>query len=340
MTLRQHTRRWGWAGLVLGAGFLALALSQADARQAWWTLREVDLRWALLAWAAGVAFMGVKALRWRVLLQPLHPFGLAPVHRAVYVGTAANLVVPHSGELIRASLLGVHAQRPASPLLATVALERILDLAALAVLAAAGALLEPAGARWLVAGGALGLALTAVGVGAVALALRPASPLRALARRALALLPVAAGSWLALQLRRGVDGLQVTGRPGRLLGLLGWSVLQWACIVAAIAACAQAVDAPLPLAGAVLVFVLTVLGLLLPSPPVQLGATQLAFVFAFEWHGATGAQALAASAVYTAAVLGWMLLAGALLGAGAVWGRDRRQPAPADREPHRAGGGR
>jgi uncharacterized membrane protein YbhN (UPF0104 family) len=322
----RKSLRWWLLGLGVGAAFLWLALGEANLADTWRTLRQADPAWALAAWAAGVLFMAVKALRWQLLLQPLHRFSLGVLQAAVYAGTAANLLVPHSGELLRATLLGLKAHRPASPILATVLLERILDFAALALLAALGVALQPEGSQWLVAGGLTGLALVALGVGAVALSLRPSVRARALTHRLIGLLPGHVGAWLALQLRRALAGLQPIRRPSRWLVLFGLSVLQWAGIVAAVAACAQAVGATLPLAGAILVFVIMVVGLTLPSPPVQLGATQLAFVFGFEWHGASGTQGLAASAVYTLVVLGWMLIGGAAMGAWPDW--RRRHPAP------------
>ncbi len=317
-----NAQRW-LLGLALGAAFLWLAMGQANLQETWQTLRQTDAAWALTAWAAGVMFMALKTWRWQRLLQPVHNFPFAVLHAVVYAGTAANLLVPHSGELLRATLLGRQAQQPASPILATVLLERILDFAALAVLATLGVVMHPQGSQWLVAAALTGLALVVLGSGLVAAGLGPASQVpswvRRLFLRLLLQLPAKAGAWINLQLQRALTGLQAAQRPWLLAALVGLSVLQWACLVAAISACANAVGATLPPAAAILVFVLTVLGLTLPTLPVQLGATQLAFVFGFEWHGASSTQGLAASAVYTVVVLGWMLLGGALLGALWQW---------------------
>ncbi len=314
-----HQARWLWAGLATGAVFLWLALRQGDAAQAWHAVLSSDWRWAGAAWLAAVAFMGLKAWRWWWLLRPLHAFDFAVVHAAVYSGTAANLLVPHSGELLRASLLGVKAHRPASPFLTTVAVERVLDFLALAVLATLGVICAPqrgAGLAW-AAGLALGLA--ALGACVIFLGLRPTIRVRAALRWLLGHLPPKAERWLARQLQRGAAGLGVAGSARAWLGLLLLSVVQWSCVVAAIAACAAAVSAQPGLAACILVFSLMVLGLTLPSPPMAMGATQWAFVVGLGWAGVGADQGLAASMVYTGAVLTWMLVAGAAAGLATRW---------------------
>ncbi len=313
--------RWLWAGAALGAAFLWLALRRGDAALAGRAVWACDWRWAAVAWLAALAFMALKTWRWQRLLRPLHHFEFAAVHAAVYAGTAANLVVPHSGEVLRASLLGLKAHHPTSPLLATVGLERVLDFLALAVLALCGVALAPQRPAWLWLIAGVALALAALGVGLIVIWLRPTAAIRSGVKALLGRLPPRAGAWLAQQLGRGAQGLKVAHSPAAGLGLLCLSVLQWSCVVLAIAASAMAVAAQPGWAACILVFALMVLGLTLPSPPIQIGATQWAFVFGLEWAGVAADRGLAASLVYTVAVLAWMLLAGAAAGLVPRWRR-------------------
>ncbi len=66
-------------------------------------------------------------------------------------------------------------------------------------------------------------------------------------------------------------------------------------------------------------FVLTVIGLTLPSSPAQLGTTQLAFVVGLELVGAGAASAFAASLVYTCFVVVTMMVLGALCWMATSW---------------------
>jgi glycosyltransferase 2 family protein len=305
----------------VGGAFLWLALRQGDASQAWQVVLASDGWLAGAAWLAALAFMALKAWRWQWLLRPLHRFDFAAVHAAVYAGTAANLVVPHSGELLRASLMGLKAHRPASPFLTTVGVERVLDFLALALLSLLGVLWAPQRPAWLLLAAATSVALAGLGACIMFVWMRPTARLRAGVRALIARLPGHAGDWLTRQLARGVQGLVVVGTARAWMGLVLLSLLQWACVVLAIAASAGAVGAYPGVAASILVFALMVLGLTLPSPPIQLGATQLAFVFGFEWAGLAAEQGLAASLVYTLVVLAWMLLAGAAAGLGTRWAR-------------------
>jgi hypothetical protein len=168
---------------------------------------------------------------------------------------------------------------------------------------------------------AVSAAFAGLGACIILLWMRPTPRLRGVVRWLLGHLPPNSQTWMTRQLGRGAQGLAVAGSARAWLGLLVLSVLQWSCVVAAIAASAAAVSAYPGLGACILVFCLMVLGLTLPAPPVQVGATQWAFVFGLRWAGLGAEQGLAASLVYTAAVLAWMLLAGTAAGLGTRWAR-------------------
>ncbi len=325
-------RRWRWLlmGSLLGAVFLWLALGHTSWRAVWQAATAAHWAWCLAALVMGGVFMALKTWRWQVLLRPVQHFDMALLHRVVYVGTAANLVVAHSGELLRATWLGRWARRPASPLLTSIGLERIFDFLALVIWALVGAGLAPRAALWLWVGVAVGAALVAIGLCLVWIYLNPGPRHKRVYWRVLRWAPKLAAVWLENQLQRGTQGLQTVRCRRTLLRLALLSVLQWGCIVLAIWACGRAVGADLPAAAAILVFVLMVVGLTLPAPPVQVGATQLAFVVAFEWCGFDAGTGVAASLIYTACVLGWMLLAGTVMG---TLGGVQRPPARAAAAP-------
>lgn len=305
--------------MLVGALFLWIALDHVDLARTTDALRHASAGWCVLAWVAGVAFMAAKAWRWECLLRPVEPFRFATVHRAVYAGTAANLVVPHSGEILRATLLGLRANRPASPILTTIGLERLFDFAMLALIATLGLLLDPEGSPLLVASGGIALGIAAVGAYIVWAYLHPTPRMRRGARWMLSKLPQGPRDWMERQLKRGVAGLVTLEDPRLMAKVLLQSAVQWGCIVVAIWASAKAVSVDLPASGAILIFVLTVIGLTLPSPPVQVGATQLAFVVGFEWYGASAEAGFAASVVYTVFVVLWMLGVGGLASALGRW---------------------
>lgn len=319
--------RWTVLGLVVGAAFFWVALRSISPAQALNVLRQASWPELVATWLAGVAFMGFKGVRWALLLRPVAHVQTGLLHRVLYMGAAANLVLAHTGEMLRASLLARHTGASASAILATVAVERVFDFAALAVLSALAIAVDPHVSPQLSLAGGLALAIVLAGVLGAYLLLRASPGMVRLGSALLAPLPVRARDWLFDQMRRGRVGLAPLLNPAMAARAGVLSLLQWACVVAAIWASCAAVGSPAPLTGAVATFVLMVIGLTLPSPPAQLGTTQLAFVVGLGLVGVSPGPAVAASLIYT----GLMVLPVMLIGAGL--GLLNRWPGPAGRQP-------
>lgn len=139
-------RSWrGWLGLLVSAAFLALAFRGLHPSDVWAVLRQVDPRWlapALLLYAAGV---WLRAVRWTVLLRPVARMTPGAVVPATLAGYTANNILPlRTGELVRAYLLGNAIGVRKSPILASIAVERLFDgLTMLAFLLAAMTAISP-----------------------------------------------------------------------------------------------------------------------------------------------------------------------------------------------------
>jgi uncharacterized membrane protein YbhN (UPF0104 family) len=307
------------AGLALGALWLWLALRGAEPGPILAAARRAEPLWVAATAAAGVAYMGLKAWRWALLLRPVAPVPLRLVHRAVWAGGAANLVVAHSGELLRAGLVGRGSPASTGAALASIAVERVFDFAALAVLSALAIGLDPRVSSRLVGIGGVGLAVVLIGLALVWRLARDrtgpegSGPPR---RR----LP----AWLAAQTRGWRDGLLGLISPRTAAASLALSLLQWLAIAAAVATSAAAVGLPVSAGAALAVFALMVLGLTLPSAPAQLGTTQLAFQIGLGLVGTPPEPALAASLIYT----GWVVLPQLLMGGALALLGLRRPPAP------------
>jgi len=317
----DERRRWAIVGALLGAVFLGVALHEADPASTWAIVREADLGWSLVALVSGMAFMLIKALRWRMLLRPVTESDVGTLHRAVYIGTAANLVVAHAGELLRATLLARRAHVPGSAVLATIFLERVLDFAALVALIVVALLWDPAVSPLLATTGLVALALFACGVLAVAAIVRPIGWAGRLAHRLLRWVPARAHRGLLARFGQCAAALGAIRALRVWAAALALSLVQWACIVTAVWASVQAVGSSVGLPVAIAVFALTVLGLTLASPPAQLGTTQLAFVLALEMAGQSASTAFAASVVYTAFVVLVMMALGGICWMRSDWSR-------------------
>ncbi|MEM0911024.1 MAG: lysylphosphatidylglycerol synthase domain-containing protein, partial [Pseudomonadota bacterium] len=102
-------------GIVLGVLFLIVAFKGSTLALVGASLAKVDL----IPYVVGVGMYGVylviRAYRWKLLLadiSPILPF--FPLLKATFWGTAANVVIPHSGEVLRSFMIGKSLSVPAT----------------------------------------------------------------------------------------------------------------------------------------------------------------------------------------------------------------------------------
>lgn len=309
--------RPGWRpvilGLAVGGLFLAYAARRGDWDDVWRITLQAQLQHVLGIAAATLAFLAVKALRWRMLLARMSSRASAPLFASVAIGAAANYGIPHLGEVVRAALARRDTGLPFGPLLASIVTERVLDLVAIAGAAVLLGLAYPDNARFVEAARLVGLG------GAAALALialvlaRPAYLLRVI-DRLVSVLPTPWSRRLSGAARDAIVGLEPLASASTLAATLGMTTIQWALMAAGIAFALLSAGVAITLAATTATLVFSVVGLLLPSAPGYTGTTQVAFLWALTSLGVSETASLAASVVYNAVVVGTVLLiAGSLL---------------------------
>jgi hypothetical protein len=306
-------QRWLWiiAGLALGAGLLWFSLRSVSFAEAFEHIAAADSLYLTLAVALAAAFIAIKTLRWTVLLRPIAPLRFGELHAPVYVGAALNAGVSHIGEIMRARMLQRGRKLPLASILASVGLERVLDMVAMLVLLsylfiAGGGQFSPmlaAAAR--VAALLAGVAALAV----IAVAMWP-NRCRAILERLSARLAERRRHWIGTQFDAVAAGFRAIGSARLLvLALLG-SLAQWCTIAASIWCCMRAVGVTLDTAAPVAVLVLLVIGFTLPTAPGYVGTTQVVFTLALGIFGVPAASAFAGSVLYTVFVVGPMVVVG------------------------------
>ncbi len=116
--------------LVLTALFITLFLRGFDLRLAWRALSEASP--ALIALSALVNLAGyvIRAWRWRFLLAPVRrDLGMYNLTSTTMIGFMISFLVPFRvGEVVRPVLLARRERFGAGPALATIALERLMDV--------------------------------------------------------------------------------------------------------------------------------------------------------------------------------------------------------------------
>ena len=265
-----------------------LAHAIAAARPSWIAL-------GVLAFLSGYC---CRIARWRVMLMRDNPaLGWLPISVAFYGSIAANNVLPfRAGDALRVLGFSKYLGVPVSTLLATLVVERLLDLLSLLIAFGIVLLVLP------VAGGAAGTLIGIGGYGLIAIGLAVMAVLlfpqmfEPIARFFLAIL-TSMSPGIGGKLTTFVDGIFVTLRHlshgPRMLILVLWSACAWGFEGAVFWSVANAIPAMTVPSAGWLSFPVGTLATLLPSTPGYVGT--------FDFFAIKAAQAMGNSAAAAAA---------------------------------------
>ena len=271
-------------GLPLSALFLWLAVRKVDLSEVWSTL--TDARPGLVV--AAVCAMGVvytlQAERWRRVAAQ------AAVRWRRYLdmvvsGVAVNNVLPgRVGDLLRARWLGLEARIPGGRALATVVIDRALDLVTLVAFLVVSLpfVTEEEWVDRIVVGGLAGLGLVTV----VLLFARRYTRSRERERRQ-------RRGFLRRIARDTAEGLAEPIGASRLAAVAGLSVGAWVAWAAGAWLVARAVGIDLSLLETAFVAAAVNLGVAIPSSPGFVGTYQWLGVASLGLFGVPGEEALA-----------------------------------------------
>lgn len=310
-------------GLGLGALFLWLTLRHLEPAALRAALQPLAPGWLALAPVMlGLGYL-CRTRRWQGMLHLHNPeLGLGRATAALLAGVAANNLLPlRAGDALRClAFSGWLGVRPA-PVIATVLVERLLDLVALVLaLGLAVWLLLPQDQAAAAAARPLALGVAAVGLAALALVLRP----RLMAPVLAGLVAMAGlfGAGLRLRAEGFAAPLMATlaalADRRRLPALAGWTALVWLFEGATYWMVALALtDLPAP-GAAWLAMPAGTLATLLPSTPGHVGTFDFFAQAAAIAAGNPLAQATAFVIVVHVALWLPTTLAGGI--ALAVWG--------------------
>ena len=122
-------KRWYfWAGLIISAVFLFLALRGLSLDKVWESIASANLVWLLPGILVYFLAVVARAWRWQYLLGPVAVIEMASMFKVVTIGYMGNNIYPaRAGELLSALLLRRNHQVPFSVSLATILVERIFD---------------------------------------------------------------------------------------------------------------------------------------------------------------------------------------------------------------------
>ncbi len=126
--------------LFLGIGILLIwlvvkNLSEKDKTEIFTSLKEANYWWIVLAMGTGILAHISRAMRWKMLLEPLDfKPKTSTTFYAVMIGYLGNLALPRLGEVLRCGILKRYEKIPFTQSFGTVITERLIDTLTLLIL--------------------------------------------------------------------------------------------------------------------------------------------------------------------------------------------------------------
>ncbi|MBE3132417.1 MAG: flippase-like domain-containing protein [Acidobacteria bacterium] len=315
------------AGIVLGSLALWLAFRGLDLTGLTTSLSRINYAWTLAALASTGASLLAVAWRWQLLFHPDHTERhLATLFRAVVVGQMLNIVVPlRLGEVARMYMVAEQEGLSKARVLATLAVEKALDLAmfALALVVVLAMFAFPGGvqvqqrALWVVGlGGTLGLWFLS----------RHSERLHPMVRWGAKVLPVRLRPRAAGIVDRFLDGLSALRSTGASFAAIALSV-----VIVAIASLTNylvflAFGFHLSFLAGLFLLVLIQVGSVPPSLPGKIGIFHYLTMVGLGVFGVAREPALSyAIVLYAVALLPKVLLGAVFMATGGTggWRKDR-----------------
>jgi glycosyltransferase 2 family protein len=293
----------------------------------------------------------VRAWRWGALLAPLGQVRYADLFSATMVGFASGLLIPRAGELLRPWLVSRRYKVATSAGLATIVLERIVDMLAVLVLFAVYLFVLPAPAEqregrvlfelwgmrptamtFIKTAGAVALAGAVVALGVLAALHANPDPVMGRMHAWLAKAPRWLSGPLGTILHSFADGLAVLQAPlPQLAKIVAQSIGLWLLVCVSFHLNNVAFGIVLPLRATILLIAFLVVGVLIPTPGTVGGfhafyLIALSDVFGVE-RARAGAAAISGHLLgnLPVLVLGLVLLGREGLSLGSVAGMTRQQ---------------
>jgi uncharacterized protein (TIRG00374 family) len=128
VSLKKHKKKL-FIGILISLFFMVLAFRKVDFFQMWTSLKSANYLYLLPVIAVGFLSHFLRAFRWRYLLDPIRRLDTGSLFSSLIIGYAANVVTPaHLGEILRSYVLSKKRELPMSAILATVVMERIIDV--------------------------------------------------------------------------------------------------------------------------------------------------------------------------------------------------------------------
>jgi uncharacterized protein (TIRG00374 family) len=262
--------------LALSAVFLWIAVRGVSWSETSEALASARLGYVLPIFVMAIVSLYYRALRWRVLMRPLGQVRRQSIFSATAMGFAANMLLPlRAGEVLRPWLLARRERLKLAPVVATVAVERLFDMATLLFFFGVATLTLPLPPEWRRYGWVF-LATFAAFLGVLALLLRFPRETFAVLDKVLAPLPERVSEPLLRAVHQFADGLGALKSASAVALAVIYSLAVWLTLAVTFGLGLSALDLPVPkIRGALTLTTMVAIAVAIPGGPGFIGMFQV-----------------------------------------------------------------
>jgi glycosyltransferase 2 family protein len=272
--------------LALSGLFLWLAVRDVSWPETAAALRHAHFVHVPLFVAMASLSLYLRALRWGVLVRPLARVERRSLVSATAIGFAANMLLPlRAGEVIRPWLLARKERLPVAPAMATVAVERLFDMATLLFFFGIATLTLPLPPEWKRYGWVF---LGTFAILLAALVVLQRIPHRAVAvlETALAPLPEAVSAPVVRTVHQFAEGLASLRSATAIGAAVLYSLGVWLTLAVTFGLGLAALDLPVPrIRGALSITTIVAIAVSIPGGPGFIGMFQVGCEVALGVYG-------------------------------------------------------
>ncbi|MBI1797518.1 MAG: flippase-like domain-containing protein [Candidatus Eisenbacteria bacterium] len=271
-------------GIAVSAVCLWLSMRDVDPRAVAMALSHANYLGFAAAVATTILGFWLRAVRWRSLIASPRRLTTESLFSATMIGFMANNILPlRLGEFVRPWALSRREGLSKSTLLATVVVERAVDMLTLLAILGLALFVHPISAATeagrMTRAGAGVLVATCVGLTLFVVALERSPRLAAAAiGRLSAPLPERVRARVAGMLTHFVEGLGLFRDLPRLAWVFLLSFLMFAVVVVGLQASLWALGIDLPWYAGLVMLVITAIGIMVPAAPGYIGTMNVACI--------------------------------------------------------------
>lgn len=287
--------------LILGISgfFVWLSMRDVPVAEVWRALRGANYAGFALVMAVTIFGFWLRSIRWRLFIQSDRRLSTDSLFSATMIGFMANNVLPFRlGEFVRPWVLARRERLSKTTLLATIVVERAIDMITLLLIFGIALLIHPiAGTtdagRLVQWGGKVLVALCLLLTTFVVLVERNARLAHLFTDLVTRPLPASMKGRVARALDHFLEGLGLFRDLGRLAVVFALSFAMFLCFAFALGITAWSLGIQAPWYSGLVMLVITAIGIMVPAAPGYIGTLNYACTVGLKLFGVYGAPAAA-----------------------------------------------